>query len=471
MKLRKIAHFAIGPIAAAGLGLITLPFVAWFFPIEDVGRLTMMQVVLSLSVSLFSLAMHQAYVREYHEENDKNALLKLSMLPGLVLLTVTTILILSLPYSVSMLLFGIDSKLLTFLLILGVYASFIINFLSHLLRMEERGLAFSATKIAPKLFFILLITLVMLLNFEASFNTLMVMNTLAILFSLIVFILITKSSYKILLRNKIDTALLKKMLFFSLPLVVGGVAYWGLTTMDRFFLRSLSGFEELGVYSLAVSLAGAVSVISTVFSNLWHPTLYKWVKQGVEPDKIQLVIEYMTIAVAIIWSSTGILSFILPLLLPEGYKSIEYLIVACVSMPLFYILSQTTGVGIGVTRKSLFSMLASVLAFIVNAILNYYLIPGYGASGAAFATVISFFIFFIIRTEASCIIWYSLPRVKIYFILIIYILITTLNLLLKDAFIYSSILWLVTLCIVFLIYKKNVVTGAIFIKRYIKGVS
>lgn len=469
MNLQKVVHFAIGPIAAAALGLITLPFVAWFFSVEDVGRLTMMQVVLSLSVSLFSLAMHQAYVREYHEEDDKNALLKLSMLPGLIFLTVTTLVIVLLPYSLSVLLFGIESQLLTFLLILGVYASFVINFLSHILRMEERGLAFSATKIAPKIFFILFIGLIMLLDLNSDFNTLMLMNTLAVIFSLIIFLWITKETCIAAIRKKIDIALMKKMLLFSLPLVAGGLAYWGLTTMDRFFLRSMSGFEELGVYALAASLAGAVSVISTVFSNLWHPTLYKWVQQGVKPDKIQAVIENMMLAVAVIWSFVGLFSFILPLLLPKEYESIEFLIVACVSMPLFYMLAQTTGVGIGITRKSLYSMLASIVAFIANAILNYFLIPKHGAAGAALATVISFFIFFIVRTEASSKLWYSLPRKKVYLILLVYTLVTTCELLVKNKVPFFSFIWIGTLFFVYLLFYQRVYTNFQLIKKYIKG--
>ena len=212
MNLKKVLHFAIGPIAAAGLGLITLPFVAWFFSVEDVGKLTMMQVVLSLSVSFFSLAMHQAYVREYHEEKDKAVLFRVSVLPGLLFLSFTVIVCLVAPFSLSKLLFGIESKLLTGLLIVGIYASFLINFLSHLLRMEEKGLAFSATKIAPKLFFVFFIALIMCFSLTANFTTLMQMNTYAILFSLLIFLFITKETWLSALKSQTDLFLLKKTL-------------------------------------------------------------------------------------------------------------------------------------------------------------------------------------------------------------------------------------------------------------------
>ena len=120
MKAKIILQFALGPIGAALLGFITLPFVAWFFTVEDVGRLTMLQVVLGLAVSLFSLSMHQAYVREYHEKTDKEALLKLSLLPGLVLIAIVALIVLLQPYSISKLLFGNKFKFVNGFVICGI---------------------------------------------------------------------------------------------------------------------------------------------------------------------------------------------------------------------------------------------------------------------------------------------------------------------------------------------------------------
>jgi len=367
LNLNKILSFSIGPVIAAILSLITLPFVAWFFSIEDVGRLTMLQVVLGLAVSFFSLAMHQSYVREYHEENDKQALFKLSVIPGLILLFISTIIILV-----------------------------------------------------------------------------------------------------IALHKSINICLLKKMLNFSLPLVAGGLAYWGLTTMDRFFLRGLSGFDELGVYALSVAIAGSVSVISSIFSNLWHPILYKWVKIGVDTNKVQCVIDNMVIAFAFIWSLFGTLSFILVWFLPTEYKATEYLIVACVAMPLFYMLAQTTGVGIGINRRSKYAMLASIIAFLVNGLLNYLLIPNYGAAGAALASLLAFFIFFVVRTESSARLWFSFSRVKMYILTIAYVMATSVMVLSKAMIGYFYIVWLTLFLLTCLFYFSRINENTIFLKNYIR---
>ncbi|MEA1987928.1 MAG: oligosaccharide flippase family protein [Pseudomonadota bacterium] len=468
MNAKKILHFSFGPVGAAFLGFITLPIVAWFFSLEDVGRLTMLQVVISLSITLFSLAMHQAYVREYNEEKNKFVLLKVVLLPGSMVLVLVILVFVLLPVSISDLFFGIDSNFLTFCLILGVVAAFFINFLSHVLRMQERGLAFSATQIMPKAILLVLIGCLILFNLPNDFQSLMLMNTVAIVSSLLLFSWLTKDSWLPAIYASTDAALLKKLLRFSLPLVVGSLAYWGLTTMDRFFLSALTGFEELGVYSMAVSLAAGVSVVSVVFSNLWHPVIYKWVKEGVEQKRVQAVIENMFLGVVFIWTMVGLFSWVLLYLLPDEYVAVEYLIIACVAMPLFYMLSETTVVGIGIARKTGYSMLASILAFVVNGILNYLFIPEYGASGAALATVLAFFVFFVVRTEASSYLWLSLPRFKIYFLCIAYVTLTIVIVLNKASQSYFFIIWLILFSLTVLFFFRRVSESFSYLKN-IKG--
>lgn len=470
MNTRKIIHFAIGPIGAAALSLITLPFVTWFFSVEDVGRLTMLQVTLGLSVSLFSLGLHQAYVREYHEENDKGALLKAAMLPGAALLIFCSVVLVLLPYSISEVFFDIDSGKLTFLLVLGVFSSFLINSLAHILRMQERGLAFSATQVLPRLALLIFIGLILLLGLTNSFENLMSMSVLSLISSLTLFLGLTRRSWLPALQAKLNVVLMKKMLRFSLPLLAGSLAYWGLTTMDRFFLRLYSGLEELGVYAVSATLAGAVGVVSTIFSNLWHPMVYKWVKEGVDPSRIQRVYENMMIFVALLWSSAGMLSWVLVYFLPAEYKAIEYLIVACISMPLFYMLSETTVVGIGITRKTSFSMFASIAAFVVNALLNYILIPEYGASGAALASVVAFFVFFVLRTESSAYLWQSFPRVKLYIVSSCYMIATVVMVLNKAGIKHFIFVWMVVLLVTILLFAVRLKESVCFAKNYITSV-
>src|SRR5699024_10546867 len=67
-----------------------------------------------------------------------------------------------------------------------------------------------------------------------------------------------------------------------------------------------------------------------------------------------------------------------------------------------------------ISRKTIYSMTASIAAMLLNALGNYLLIPHYGALGAASSTAIAFATFYILRTEVSCNVWRRQPRTKSY---------------------------------------------------------
>ncbi|MNR06050.1 hypothetical protein D3C85_1221080 [compost metagenome] len=204
------------------------------------------------------------------------------------------------------------------------------------------------------------------------------------------------------------------MLRFGAPLILGGVAFWGMTAMDKVFLRSLSTFEELGVYSVATSFAAAAIIFQSVFSIVWAPTVYKWSAEGVNSDKIDLVTDYVLFAVVVLFCIAGVFSWIITYVLPPSYERVQYILLSCMAYPLFYTLSETTVVGLGVARKSSYVMLAALIGCATGVTGSYFLIPLYGASGAAVSSAIAFWIFFFCRTEFSSLIWRPLPRFRLY---------------------------------------------------------
>ena len=143
MNIKKAAKFSVGPIGDGLIGLVTLPMVTWFFSVEDIGRLTMLHLVVSFSLLLFSLGLDQAYVREFHEVIDKPSLLITVLLPGVAVLSLVLLTLMLTPLSMSNLLFGLESKLITILLILAIFLAFLSRYLGLVLRMQERGIALS----------------------------------------------------------------------------------------------------------------------------------------------------------------------------------------------------------------------------------------------------------------------------------------------------------------------------------------
>lgn len=414
MTPKKIAAFAIGPVGGAVLGLISLPIITWFFSQEDVGRMAMLQVTLSFSVLLFSLGLDQSYVREFHEVENKPALLKRAMLPGLVLLSVTVLVLLAFGGLLAGWLFDVPQLHLSVLVALALITSYISRFLSLVLRMNERGLAFSMSQLLPKLLLLAIIGSYVLLGVEKDLTNLVLANIVAVSGVCAIFGWNTRTEWLTGIRTRIDFLELKKMLRFGLPLIMGGLAFWGLTAVDKLFLRALANFDELAVYSVAVSFAAAASILQSVFSTVWAPTVYKWVSTGESLENVHRVSRYILALVVLGFALAGLLSWVVALLLPADYAAVQWIVVSCIGFPLLYTLSETTVVGIGITRRSAYAMLSAVIAFAVNVLGNWWLIPIFGAAGAAVSTCVAFWIFFLLRTEFSILLWKPMPRSLLY---------------------------------------------------------
>ncbi|EHJ06118.1 oligosaccharide flippase family protein [Marinobacter manganoxydans] len=414
MTPKKIAAFAIGPIGGAVLGLISLPVITWFFSQEDVGRMAMLQVTLGFSTLLFSLGLDQSYVREFHEAKSKPALLKRAMMPGLVLLVLAVLLLLCLGGALAEWLFGVREWHLSTLVALALVASYISRFLSLVLRMNERGVAYSMSQLLPKLLLLLIIGTYIAFSAEKNLTNLVVANTAAIAFVCVIFGWNTRTEWLTGIRTKLDVEQLISMLRFGLPLILGGLAFWGLTAIDKVFLRSLASFEELGIYSVSVSFAAAATILQSVFSTVWAPTVYKWASAGQGLENVHRVTRYILALVVLGFTLAGLFSWIITLFLPKNYASVQWIVVSCIGYPLLYTLSETTVVGIGISRRTSFSMLAAVLAFAINLAGNWWLIPIFGAAGAAVSTCVSFWVFFFLRTEFSAFLWMPMPRLLLY---------------------------------------------------------
>lgn len=401
-------------MATAALGFATLPLLTWFCSAEDVGRIAMLNVLSSFCALLFSLGLNQAYVREYHEVKDKAMLFRACLLPGLAVLTVALGLSLLLPGALSRMLFSVDSAAISAMVALCVWLSFLSIFLSLILRMQGRGLLFSMGQMLPRAIFLCVIGTYAAFRFGLSLFHLVAAQTIGLSAAVVTYAWFTRGDWVPAIRGKIDKKLLKQMLAFGAPLILSGVAFWGLTAMDKVFLRKFSTYEELGIYSVSVSFAGAAIIFQSIFSTIWAPMVYQWVNEGVEPARIHRVTELVLAIVLALFGIIGIFSWAVTWILPIQYERVQYLLLACMAYPLFYTLSETTVVGIGIARKSGYAMWASLVAVLVNLLGNYLMVPTMGATGAAIATAIAFWVFLVLRTELSIRAWKPMPRLKIY---------------------------------------------------------
>lgn len=425
MNINKILAYTIGPVGTATIGFITIPIMTWYYSIEDIGRVSMLPLAVSFSVILFTLGLDQAYVRGYYEASNKTGLLKYTTLPGLILVIVFYSLLLFLwPNLISVILYDISSATLSVATSLCFVLAVISRFLSLILRMEEKALAFSMSQLIPKLFFLLFVLCGIYLGFKKDIYNLIYAHTLSFISIFSLLLWNTRHQLLLSIKSKINYSQLKSALLYGFPLMIGGVAFWTLSVIDKFSLRYFSSFKELGLYTVAISISGVVAIFSGIFNTIWSPLVYKWMNDGNEIDilKIENISFNLLGVIYFIIVISGLLSWILIYFLPYEYHPIQYIISICLLAPLLYTLSEVSSIGIAITRKTYLSMIASILAMILNLLACYILVPYYGAVGAAFSTTSSFLFFYILRTEFSRKIWHYKQKKNTYlWILIIFL--------------------------------------------------
>lgn len=415
MNRRQILGFAVGPIGAAGLSFISLPIMTWIFPPADIGKLSMLQVTISFSTLLCCLGLDQAYVREYHESKDKPKLLLNATFPGLLVLAILALVVLVVaPRAASELLYGDRSAAYTIATIAALFVAYVSRFLSLVLRMEDRGLAFSMSQILAKVLLLGIVAAYALVITRRNFLMLLAAQLIALSVAMLVFAWNTRSDWVGSLRAKFDSKEFRRLLGFGWPLVLGGVASWALAAMDRVFLRSMSTYDELAVYSVAASIASGVTLLAGVFNIIWAPMVYKWVAEKVDMERLDAIAHQVAVLVFLVVCGAGCFSWVLRLVLPHAYADVPSIVVGCMAAPLFYTLSEITGIGIAIARRTILSMASSLGAVALNVALCFVLVPRLGATGAMLSTATASWLFFVLRTELSAATWRAMPRTRLH---------------------------------------------------------
>jgi len=452
----------------AVLGFITLPIIAWHFSASDIGKMALLNTVISFSILFFSFGLDQAYIRYFHQAENKAELFTTVLIPGFIFLIILSVIFLSNQNIVSKVIFEESSFVLSFFVILMVISSFLSRFLSLILRMNEKGIAYSMSQIFPKIFLILIVLYYMVNNFEKNFYYLILGYLIANILVCSIYTWNTRKFWFSRKMNLVNFDLLKEMLVFSYPLILGGVAFWGLISVDKLMLKQFSDYNQLGLYSVSVSFAAIATILQSVFSIIWSPIVYKWAEKEVDLNRVNQINRYILLAVVLIFSFVGCFSWLLKYILPYEYYLVQSILLPCLGYPLFYTLSETTVIGIGITKRTIYSMLSTLLALFLNIILCFLLIPKYGAIGAAISTCIAFWFFLIFRTEFSIYVWKKMPRLVMYSWTIWLLICAIINALFGEL--YSNFIlyiWLLTLLFALLFFKNEVFYIFSFLRKKI----
>lgn len=190
------------------------------------------------------------------------------------------------------------------------------------------------------------------------------------------------------------TRIHKKLLSFSMPLIISAAISFVLTDLDTFMLGYFASTRDVGIYNVVYPLAQLLTTGLTAFGFLFMPVISELDSENAI-DEIQRIYQIITK-----WIFMGTLPvFLVVALFPDRTIQItfgsEYMEggVALTLLSIAYFTHAIAGpnantlTSIGRTRLIMWDNLA---IGILNTILNFALIPEYGYLGAGAATAVSY---------------------------------------------------------------------------------
>ncbi len=202
---------------------------------------------------------------------------------------------------------------------------------------------------------------------------------------------------------RIDWQGLPKLLRFVLPFLPNGVLGFIMLSSDRFILNSWAGPEELGNYALAAKLASVVGIVSaTPICRVWYPLMYDAAKKDNAPEVFGAM--YLRILFAYVISAVGLCLFAPELLIVmggEAYYPAIALIPIVVSANFFLTAAGLLDTAFYIKRRTVLKPWITLAGAILTVTFLVWLVPMYGATGAAMATTAAFFIYWLVTLAIS----------------------------------------------------------------------
>lgn len=246
-------------------------------------------------------------------------------------------------------------------------------------------------------FVICILNVIFLLKMKIGVMGYLYANVFGMLTSVIIMLFAGKI-YKDI-HFKIDNKILKHMSIYSLPLVVNSLAWWMNNAGDRYILTYFAGMSVNGVYSVSYKIPTILSTIQMIFYNAWSVSAIKEFDKNDEDGFIGNVYTMYSFLSCFVCSIIMLGNIFIARMLyaKEFFEAWQY-------VP--FLLVGTVFNGIALFEGCLFTAVkrtgdvskTTVMGAVINMFLNIILIPKWGATGAAFATMVGYFSVWAVRT-------------------------------------------------------------------------
>ena len=225
--------------------------------------------------------------------------------------------------------------------------------------------------------------------------------TAGIIFGLLSIVFIYKRGYAVL---NYSAEYMRDAFKFGIHLIPHQMALWMRSGVDILLITSIVGVSQTGLYSVGFQFGMVVGIFAHAFNNAFSPYLYEKL-QNITPEIQKNLVKFTYIYfIGIVIFAMALSTFfiwLIPYFLGEKFQGASeyiYWISLAYAFQGMYLMVVNY---IFYAKKNHLLSMVTISTSIFHVILSYLLIKYYGAIGAAYASVVSFFLTFVLVWRIS----------------------------------------------------------------------
>ena len=390
--LQDSTLYLIGNLAGRALGFLAIPFYARFLSPTEYGIIELVELGTTTVAIAFGLqGIGAALSRIYHDQggsrSDEQAVVSTGLIgTGALSAAVTGLfLVLAAPLGRAVL----HSAAWTGLLQAAFVGMFLANLVEVALiyeRIRERArffLAYSLVMLALNLALNILFIGVLHLGVWGFVGSKLCITSVSCLY------LLSRVAREVGWHWR--SALVPQFARFGAPLIVSGLAFFAIHFSDRFFLTGAVSLADLGRYALAYRFAMLLSVVvGDSFHKSWGVSCYRHAGEAGWEEQFARVARFLAFATVLVGVGIAVAApEVLRIMVPASYEPPPLVLPVLVLGYVFREIGDFFNYLLLVKRRpGRVGQVASGCA-VLNVVLNVVLIPGYGITGAAVATLLT----------------------------------------------------------------------------------
>lgn len=185
----------------------------------------------------------------------------------------------------------------------------------------------------------------------------------------------------------------KYALSFNIPLIPYYLSQIIFNQSDRLMINSMTGRSDAAMYGVAYSLAFILTFVLNAINNSYVPWMYRKIKENEFQDNKKVSLIIAAIMAVLLLGVIALAPEIILIMAGSQYTAAVW-VVPPVSMSLLLLFYAQLFINVEFYFEEKYKLVgASILAAVVNIVLNYFGIKMFGFVAAGYTTLISYILF------------------------------------------------------------------------------